>query len=230
MILSHRHQFIFVRTRKTASTSMEIELSRHVGSEDVVTSMCARDEELRRRHRGRGPQNHLRAGATERELTPPGPQPQVRFYNHMPAREIRALVGEAVWGSYFTFCFDRDPWEKVVSLYHHRHRGPRRPSLQEFVAGGEAADALNWPLYTDGDRVMVDFVGRYEHLERDLGAVFGRIGLPVPERLPRAKSQFRPRRAAAAMDPETAAQVAEIYRTELAHYAYRSPALRPVTT
>ena len=36
-IISHRHRFIFVRTHKTASTSVEIALSRICGPEDVIT-------------------------------------------------------------------------------------------------------------------------------------------------------------------------------------------------
>jgi hypothetical protein len=223
MILSHRHRFIFVRTRKTASTSMEIELSRHVGPDDIVTSMSPRDEALRRQYGGRGPQNHLHAAAVEDGLTPPGPGPDVRFYNHMPAREIRALVGDPVWASYFTFCFDRSPWEKVVSLYYHRHRGPRRPSLREFVDSGAAADAFNWPLYTHNGDILVDFVGRYEQLDRDLRIAFRRIGIPVPERLPRAKTQFRPPDAAAAMDLDLAARIAEIYQCEIARHGYEPP-------
>jgi len=37
VIASHRHRFVFVKTRKTAGTSLEIALSRHCGPDDVVT-------------------------------------------------------------------------------------------------------------------------------------------------------------------------------------------------
>jgi hypothetical protein len=131
MILSHRHRFIYIRCRKTASTSMELALSRICGPDDVVTRLpWPEDEALRRQIGGRGPQNHL------------GPHGRMRFYNHMPAAEIRLLVGEDVWNGYYKWCVERNPWDKVVSDYYYRFRHPSRPTLREFLeaaGGGPAA-------------------------------------------------------------------------------------------
>ena len=37
MIISHKYRFIFVKTRKTAGTSVEAYLSQHCGDSDVLT-------------------------------------------------------------------------------------------------------------------------------------------------------------------------------------------------
>src|SRR4051794_38679962 len=113
MILSHRYRFIFLKTRKTAGTSFEISLARYCGRRDVLTPISSEDEALRSAL-GRGPQNYgprlrdygprdwLRLALTGRR------KPGARFCNHMTAQEVRQLVGEQTWGSYFKFCFERD--------------------------------------------------------------------------------------------------------------------------
>ncbi|MFE7664899.1 hypothetical protein [Streptomyces celluloflavus] len=192
MIVLHGPKLIFVRTRKTAGTSVEIALSRHAGPDDIITSLSPRDEALRLKYGGRPPQNHLRPGcAPGPSPVPPGPGPDVRWYNHMPAAEIREQLG-GVWDEYLTVCLERSPYEKTVSLYYHRHRTEPRPPISEFIDSGEYRDAVNWPLYTDGaGRVLVNVIVRHEDLRGQLAAVCARAGLP-PVNLPHAKSQFRP--------------------------------------
>ena len=64
MIISHKYRFIFVKTLKTAGTSIEVFLSQHCGPDDVVTPILPHVEpHLPRNHDG--------------------------YFNHMPAWEIR---------------------------------------------------------------------------------------------------------------------------------------------
>ena len=180
MIVSHRHRFIFIKTRKTASTSVEIALSRHCGPDDVVTPITPEDEELRARLGGVGPQNHQ------------PPDFPVRAANHSGCRAVRAAVGCAVWNDYFTFAVERNPWDAVVSSYHYRFR--HRPAIpfSDFVLSGMADKlARNQHKIRAGGRVVVEHVCRYENLDADLQAVWERIGLPGTADLPSAKSGFR---------------------------------------
>jgi len=41
MIISHAHRFVFIKTRKTAGTSLEIARSRYCGARDVITAIDA---------------------------------------------------------------------------------------------------------------------------------------------------------------------------------------------
>ncbi len=122
MIVSHRYRFIFIKTRKTAGTSVEIALSKYCGPDDIVTEIEAEDEALRRRLGYRGPQNHRkplhRYGAHDWWRLVRARRRAVRYWNHMGFRDVRRLVPAEVWNGYFKFCFERNPWSKALSFYH----------------------------------------------------------------------------------------------------------------
>jgi hypothetical protein len=223
MLVMHNAGLIFVRTRKTAGTSTEIALSRLAGERDIITSMSPRDEALRAAEGGRAPQHHLIPDHTpDQEPVPPGRGPGVRFYNHMPAREIREAVGAGIWDRYLTVCLERSPYEKVVSLYFHRHRTEPRIPIEEFIESGEFRDAFNWPLYTDASgSVMVDLIVRQEHLQAGLDALCARVGMPALV-LPRAKAQFRPPGSdyRQVLTPAARKAIEEAYAAEFEHHGY----------
>jgi hypothetical protein len=52
MIVSHEHKFIFLKTKKTAGTSIELALSALCGPDDVITPLTTIDEALREGKRG----------------------------------------------------------------------------------------------------------------------------------------------------------------------------------
>ncbi|MEX0643454.1 MAG: sulfotransferase family 2 domain-containing protein [Pirellulales bacterium] len=41
---------------------------------------------------------------------------------HVPARVLRELVGHSFWNKCFKFGFVRNPWDRLVSVYHHIRR------------------------------------------------------------------------------------------------------------
>ena len=52
MILSHKYKFIFLKTRKTAGTSLEIALSRFCEEGDINTRIPQEDEKIRAQFSG----------------------------------------------------------------------------------------------------------------------------------------------------------------------------------
>jgi hypothetical protein len=175
MIVSHKHRFIFIKTTKTAGTSIEILLSQHCGDNDIVTPIKPHVEpHCARNHEG--------------------------FYNHMPAHEVRDKVGADVFDSYFTFCFERNPYDKTVSHYYMFKNSPEHKWKEDlevdeyFMAGNFCIDRDKY-LPPGGGDIMVDRVCRYESLETDLSEVFDQLGIPAdPSTLVRAKSGFRDER------------------------------------
>jgi hypothetical protein len=124
MIISHKHKFIFLKTRKTASTSTEFALNEICGPDDVVTPVGVIDETKRT---GLGPRHY--------QYRPPllstewpnlvsryvrnGKMP-LNFYGHMHGWRVKRRVGKKIWNSYFKFAFDRNPWDREVSWYSHQ--------------------------------------------------------------------------------------------------------------
>ena len=130
MIISHKHRFIFMKTSKTAGTSIEIELSKFLGPQDVITPISEDDEALREDWGGHGPQNYeIRANTPFIKKMKAERCWQGGFYNHMSALEVKNLVDPDVWQNYFKFCVVRSPWERVVSNYYWRYKTETRPSM-----------------------------------------------------------------------------------------------------
>ena len=196
MIISHEHKFIFVKTVKTAGTSIEAFLSEHCGPNDVLTPVRPPVQGHKPRNyegfaypildvfqKPFGPLSDLRHGFARRK----------KFYPHMPAWRIQKRVTPQVWDNYFKFCVERNPWDKVLSHYHmHAARRGGSLTLDQYLAAGKFP--INYVRYTDASRrrIIVDRVVRYENLMSELAEVFARINVPFEGTLgARAKSEYR---------------------------------------
>jgi hypothetical protein len=225
MIISHEHKFIFLKTRKTAGTSIEISLSRFCGERDIITPISPADETLRQELSHRGPQNFrvpLLGHTPEGWMRLLRKRQRDSYYNHISAEEVRSIVGARVWKRYFKFCFERNPWDKVVSWYYWRHPREPRPSLSAFIRSGKADTIRSFDLYTIGGTVVVDRVCRFENLEREMDEVARIIGLPAPPDLPKAKAGYRANENSyrAALSQQDREGIASAYAREIAHLGY----------
>jgi hypothetical protein len=234
VIVSHEHEFIFMKTTKTAGTSVEVFLSQIAGGDAIVTPVVPPE-------RGHSPRNFSGARiynplpallADPAGIGPLIRHPRRRFgfyrhyWNHNPAWLARAKLGRRVWDSYFKFCFERNPWDKAVSRYWWSVQGmTNRPSLSEFVLAGHPRLKSDWPIYGFGDDLAVDAVGRYERLEEELRSILAGRGLKLDVALPRAKASQRKRDEAVRFSPQSAARIEELFHREVEAFGYECPEL-----
>lgn len=228
MIISHRYRFIFIKTHKTAGSSLEMGIGPRCGADDVISHMETNLE-------SGVPRNYLPDTRVGRAY---GRQPWVRkllsrhsswlgayYYEHMPAWRVRELVGEAIWDSYFTFCVERNPWDKLVSYYLWKRDGQARsmPAFRSWIMGKPHRLPLDANLYMLGDTPLVDRVFEYRALDKALVELGHRTGMPVPAQLPAEKSGIARDRQPwpAYYDSASRQRVADLFRREIALMGYR---------
>lgn len=209
MIISHRHKFIFIKTRKTASTSVEIALSKFCGPTDIITRLTQKDEQKREKLGYRGAQNYkipfskyglrdyLRALRQKKRLN---------FYSHVGVDYIKKYIDTNIWESYYKFCFERNPWDKMVSWYYWCYPRNPRPSFSDFVRSNLPKQIEGIDLYSLNSKIAVDKVFYYENLNSAMEEIKDYIGLNDVPILPPTKASYR--------DPEYKSSYRELYSAE----------------
>lgn len=190
MIISHKYKFIFIKTRKTAGTSIEVFLSQFCGEKDIVTPIIPHVEpHVARNYKGY--YNIFDDGKLSLKQIYSKLYERNKFYNHIPARLVKKRIGKRVWNDYFKFCVDRNPWDKTLSQYHNmNHTKGGNLSFEEYI--NNRRFPYNFPHYTEDNIVIVDQILKYETLMDDLSIIFTRLGIPFSGTLGvNAKSEYR---------------------------------------
>ena len=231
MIISHKYRFIFIKTNKTAGTSIEIALSKFCGNHDIITPISPEDEKTRRDLGYRGPQNYL-VPIWNLNIRDVGKllfkkeKRSLKFYNHISATLIRAQISEQVWNSYYKFCFERNPWERAISLYYNRYNKEPRPTISEFINSGGLMilKRRGFDLYTIDGQIAVDKVCLFENISKELEAIRKQLGIPEKLNLPYAKSQYRKdkRSYREILSHNQQEKIAQLFRDEITLFGYES--------
>lgn len=233
VLISHRYGFIYTKTGKTAGTSVESFFERFCMPEGAWRQSHGRDEHV-------SVEGIIGARRTKERR-----QPGTTWWNHMPASEIRELIGHDVWESYFKFCVIRNPFERCISAFCHLGRDyllPRHPVLTQtvsrlkgerpnfeqrrFISYLEHAMPVDRQVYTIDGEFCMDDVIRYERLEADIERICQRIGVEYDaDLLPDFKSGFRSKRATvdALYTDESRDLVERAFAFELRQFGYRFP-------
>ena len=201
MIASFLHNFIFIKTKKTAGTTVEMVLAPACGPDDVITPLGVQDELAR----GNGAplcRNFADPGIEDaaRHAIASGSRQQLKslkslisnteFYNHMPAWEIRRKVSKRLWNKGYKFTVERHPYEKAVSqaYFGYKSSEPFETHLDRFIRTGKYS---SYDMYSiDGEVVVQDFL-RQERLADDLRMMAWKLDIPIADEIPRAKTRSR---------------------------------------
>lgn len=228
MIISHRYRFIFIKTHKTAGSSMEMALGPLCGEEDIIAPMesNAATEIPRNFHEdtwiGR---SYATSRLMRKCIKRHSPLLGGWFYEHMPATRVRELVGEDIWNSYYKFCYERNPWAKVVSYYHWKKFGQNRklPPFREYVLEHTKRLPLDARLYFDGNQCLMDEVFDFDDFQTTFSALWERLGIPFKGPMPREKTNINLQAAnyRGHFDQETREKISVCYEREIELMGYQ---------
>jgi len=169
MLISDSHQFIFLRMRKVASTSMKT----------ILLPLSV--------PRPNGRLAHLKSRA---KLEWDYHKYVFRAHDDISAAQRR--MPAELFDRYFKFTFVRNPWDRLVSEYefllrkteHGRHeRVKKLGGFGEFIRMQiPRRDAYQINMMCDRHgKVLMDFIGKLENLQDDWKTVCERTGIPYQE-------------------------------------------------
>ncbi|GAB5400450.1 MAG: hypothetical protein Aureis2KO_20350 [Aureisphaera sp.] len=193
MIINHTHKFIFVKTQKTAGTSLEIALSEYCGEQDIITPISMEDEKHRMELGFPGPRNYKMKRKLDSSSFFGKKFEEVEFYNHMSCLEIKEMIGAEVYDSYYKFCFERNPYDKLISLYFHQGGNEVYDSIEDFILKGGLKIIKGFDQYTIDKVIAVDHIFKFEELGEALHTLTEKLDLPKKLSMPpkKTKSRFR---------------------------------------
>ena len=202
MIISHKHKFVFVKTKKTAGTSIQQALDQIVGPDDVVLwNFNQQNAE---------PFNDPCYGSVSKN-------------GHQSLSEIFRLCPECK--DYFVIIPERNCWDKVVSYFHFMHYG-----YYKFPVEENAHSFQTW-LITENPRIGLptaasylydrpDFVIQYHRLAEDWLELQQHLQVTLPA-LPHRLGNKRPKISYTLYyDEPSIKNVAKIFHREIDMYGY----------
>lgn len=219
MLVSHRKQFIFTKTVKTASTSTEIFFEPFAMPEGEWEFTHQRDE-----YESPSGIIGLRGTRVQGE--------SYKWLNHMSAKRIKILLPESVWNSYYKFCNIRNPYDKVVSYFFHKNRknlvdldkNDVIDSFRTWCAGENLVQDTNKYLI-DGNVVVDKFI-RYENLKEDISSICNLLNIEASiDDLKSLKTlkMSRSIKMKDLYDEATKSIVEKEYSFELEYFKYKFP-------
>jgi len=226
MIISHKHKFIFIKTRKTAGTTAEIALSKICGPDDIITPVSGPDEAARQEIAGRGAQNY-KIGLKQYRFSDLIPilrkQRLLQYYNHITAEEIYRFIGPEIWNSYYKFTIERNPFDKAVSFYYWRKADKENMPLIDFFRSPVFKRLGGAEVYSLNGEIAVDKVYKFEEMSTIYSDLSDKLNLSEALEIPeyRAKGNFRKKRDYRELyDAESKAYIEEHFAKELALLDY----------
>ena len=255
MLISHRKNFIFTKTVKTAGTSVESYFERYCMPEGEWGKLHARDEYISEfgivGYRGDNSRNSI-------------------WYNHMSAAKIRKQINQVdqdIWHTYLKFTVVRNPFYKMISGFlmyekmkqdyeQNKHNYSLTQRLKSYTKrqvlkrlhradlifdlAGETkierfrswvkkgGGVIDRDKYLINGKQCVDYFIRFEDLHQGISHVCNQLSIPFDSsQLPEFKKGRRDNKTPVEdyYDRETEMIVRKLYAWEIKRFGYDFPSI-----
>ena len=217
-LVSHRYKFIYFKTYKTASTSMY----------DFLAPLCT-DPDIKPdsilSNTGRPPliSKYGRVGTflNSRNVE--------NWGAHISALEVKNVLGNEIFNSYYKFTTVRNPFQVAVSAYRHNHQALdersalfewKRKCFETYLPKHPYEE--NWDIYTVDDIPICNYYIRYESLIENTNHVLNHLRLPpiVKNRFPFLRSKGQSKNYRSYYEENRMAIYREYFKKELEFFNY----------
>ncbi|WP_342068906.1 sulfotransferase family 2 domain-containing protein [Yoonia algicola] len=185
VLVCHKKQLVYLKTNKTAGTSVEMFLQSTLSGRKVTEKQhSSNDGDLIVGHRL----------LSKKEQT----QDDMTWYPHMTAEKVCAALGNDKFESYLKVACVRNPYDLVISRFHWNNtrlgishkaddHAKVRASFEKFLVGEEFTNSAE-VVFLSG-RFVPDVLIRFENLAADLQTLCNRLSIAfAPQHLPLTKN------------------------------------------
>lgn len=200
MFISHTHKFLFIKTRKTAGSSIEKFFLDNLDDKIIFGGM---------------PPENLEPINCNKCIEHKG----WKFIGKKYKQE---------WNNYYKFTIERNPWDKVVSLYFWQIKTEPQhniTSFEDYIFNKcKLYNKKDWNLYTKDNKPIVDYIIRYENLNEDFSKLCDNLKIPYDNNLQKInlKSSIRKNNNYKDMyNSETRDIVSNVFKKEIDYFNYQ---------
>lgn len=201
MIISHDYKFIFIKTRKTAGSSIE---------RFLLDSLKGT--------------NYIFGGMPPENMPPENIEIECEHFG----RKFIAERFPDEWESYYKFAVERNPWDKTVSQYYWLKKQKPKKVKNGFEHCIKHLPKVwqldDWYLYAAKGHIVVDDIIEYNDLHPSFEKTCNKIGLPYNGELNsiKLKANLRSTKDYRSMyDSETIDLVQQYYADVINHFNYK---------
>lgn len=211
MLVSHRYNFIYLKARKVAGTSIESYLQRYcLSPEKEKDFIMSHDTDF----------NMGKYGIVSARM---GGQENWYWHNHKECIELKEQLGMNIWNNYTKISSVRNPYDMMVSWFHFMtgYKGPQKDKFTSFIKNIKSHSLIirNRNIWSENGEFNFKYI-RFENIEEDLKTIMNELGLPdyqvdLPHFKKSDRSQWRDYYTI-----ETKNIVYKLFEKEINHFNY----------